>query len=84
MLETIKDLASIDSRHVVFGAACFDHGLCTSPGYNIVNVNGITAQDQLLAFLQKNNSRLNAISTCQDVNCETSCRQIEFGSNSMC
>ena len=63
----------------MFGPACYHHGMLESPRYwNDVTVNGndVTAQKQLLAWLN-NSTKLEGISTCNGVNCEQSCPHVD-------
>ena len=63
----------------MFGPACYHHGMLESPRYwNNVTVNGndVTAQKQLLAWLN-NSTKLEGISTCNGVNCEQSCPHVD-------
>ncbi len=83
MKATIETLNGNDSRHIVFGAACYDHGILDISEFHKVNVNGVSAQDQLLAWLESG-QRLEAISTCSGVNCQETCREVSTGPNSFC
>ena len=64
----------------MFGPACYHHGMLESPRYwNDVTVNGndVTAQKQLLAWLN-NSTKLEGISNCNGVNCEQSCPHVDI------
>ena len=63
----------------MFGPACYHHGMLKSPTFwNNVTVNGndVTAQKQLLAWLN-NSTKLEGISICNGVNCEQSCPRVD-------
>ena len=69
----------MESPHVVFGPACYHHGLLTSSKFwNNVTVNGgdVTAQSQLLAWL--NSVKLDGVSTCDGVNCDKGCPHVDI------
>jgi len=59
-------------QHVVFAPACYRHGLLTSRQWTEIQVGGVSAQDQLLAWT-RTGERLSATSNCTGLNCEPSC-----------
>ena len=75
----LKELSGADSPHIVFGPACYHHGMLKSSQFwSHVSVNGgnVTAQSQLLAWL--NSVKLDGISNCNGVNCEASCPYVDI------
>ena len=74
----LQALSADDSPHIVFGPACYHHGmLASSTFWNQVTVNGenVTAQSQLLAWLDS--VILDGVSTCDGVNCEKGCPPVD-------
>ena len=48
-----------------------------------INIDGLTAEEQLNLFINEN-VRRNQKSSCEQVNCEGSCDTIDYGPNSFC
>jgi len=70
-------------KHVVFAPACYRHGIMTNDLWTNVSVSGVTAQSQLLGLISGNGSQ-DVVSTCQGVNCQDTCPELEIGENSYC
>ena len=70
-------------KHVVFAPACYRHGIMTKDLWTNVSVSGVTAQSQLLGLISGNGSQ-DVVSTCQGVNCQDTCPELEIGENSYC
>jgi len=70
-------------KHVVFAPACYRHGLLTQKEFSSIKVDGISAEDQLISWLEEE-VRLKAESFCEGVNCEPTCPSIEMGDHSWC
>jgi len=70
-------------KHVVFAPACYLHGLMTQKVFQNIKVDGISAQDQLISWLE-DGERRRAVSYCEGVNCQPSCPEIEIGPQSWC
>ena len=82
MIQTFEILQN-STQHVVFAPTCYDHGILTSPTFQSINIDGLTAEEQLNLFIN-DNVRRNQKSSCEQVNCEGSCDSIDFGPNSFC
>jgi len=82
MKKTIEDIWN-NEDHVVFAPACYKHGLLSGSGFQDIKVDGISAQDQLISWME-DNVRLRAVSTCEGVNCQPTCPQIETGDQTWC
>ena len=83
MIQTFEILQN-STQHIVFAPTCYDHGILTSPTFqSIINIDGLTAEEQLNLFINEN-VRRNQKSSCEQVNCEGSCDTIDYGPNSFC
>ena len=68
---------------VAFGAASYRHGIMMSSLWNEVRVDGVSAQDQLLSWIN-DGVRTEVMSTCDGVNCQDTCPYIDIGDNALC
>ena len=82
MRNTVKEL-ELSERHLAWGAACYRHGILTSSKWNSIQVSGLTAQAQLLLWLEAGN-KTSVVSSCEGVNCEDTCPPVLTGQNSYC
>lgn len=82
MENTVESLAASD-RHLVYGAACYRHGVLMSPEWRQLRVAGISPEEQLLAWLE-HDIRTQVRSSCAGVNCQETCPQVEIGVNAHC
>merc|ERR1712098_493840 len=82
MIRTIEQIWD-NEEHVVFAPACYNHCILMGEGFNSIQVEGISAQDQLLAWIGEN-KRLRAVSTCDGVNCQPTCPEMETGEHTFC
>jgi len=71
-----------DRGHVVFGAACYMHGLLTGPDWQTLEVEGVTAESVLLSWL--GGERVHAVSSCRGVNCQPGCPRLTPGQHTYC
>ena len=76
MFRTIGRLNDPSSPHAVFAPACFKHGMNLTPLFQSVQINGISAQDQLIAWLYEED-KITAISLCDGLNCEETCPEMD-------
>ena len=51
MENTVESLAASD-RHLVYGAACYRHGVLMSPQWRQLRLEGVSPEEQLLAWLE--------------------------------
>ena len=82
MENTVREIWSND-KHVAFGAACYRHGIMMSSQWNKIRVNGVSAQDQLLSWIN-DGVRTEVMSTCTGVNCQDTCPDVVIGDNALC
>jgi len=82
MLSTVEDIWE-NENHIVFAPACYEHGLLIGERFQNIKVGGVSAQEQLLAWLE-DQTRLRAVSTCGGVNCQATCPSIETGAHTFC
>lgn len=81
MEETVKRLTE---KHLVFAPACYDHGLVESSRYIDIQIDGISAWNQLSNYFSNSTDKRSWLSTCQGVNCQETCRQIQTGDETYC
>ena len=98
MENTVESLAASD-RHLVYGAACYRHGVLMSPLWRELRVDGVSPEEQLLTWLNEDtriqvrpchvSSRNSSWSpqvrsSCAGVNCQETCPHVETGVNTHC
>jgi len=82
MLTTVADIWE-NENHVVFAPACYHHCLLMEDSFNSIKVDDVSAQDQLMAWIE-DSKRLRAVSTCNGVNCQSTCPELEVGDHTFC
>ena len=73
-------LGSNGGPHLVFGPACYAHGmLASSLFWSEVRINdaNVTAQSQLLSWLFDSGKKLDGVSSCDGVGCDPGCPPID-------
>jgi len=70
------------SHLTVFAPACYRHGILTSSSFQEIKIDGLSAEDNLLSFI--NGIKVDAWSTCEGVNCQETCPTIQTGAQSFC
>ena len=81
MEATINELS--EAGHVAYGPGCYRHGILMSSQWTDVKVEGVSAQDQLLAWIN-DNVTTRVVSTCQGVNCQETCPHVTIGEDALC
>ena len=86
MIKTAQEVANSLEKHMVFAPACYDHGLVEGKYYHDLQIEGISAWQQFLSYMNSNGSDYPKLlsSTCPQVNCEETCKPIDSSSNSYC
>ena len=84
MLNTIEELIQTE-KHVVFAPACYAHGFVSSESFYDIEINEVSAWNQLEKFMASFGAeRIHMMSTCDGVNCQDTCKDIETGPNTYC
>lgn len=82
MLNVMDDIMDT-GKHVVFGANCYAHCIIEGGKVSDLNIDGLSTADQFFKLFN-NNEKQSAISSCSQVNCESTCNSIELGPHSKC
>ena len=63
----------------------YDHGIMAQDTFQTVNIDGVFAESQLKDYINSGGlTKQNKRSNCTQVNCEESCKSIDFGPNTQC
>ena len=82
MLNVMDEIIAT-GKHSVFGANCYAHCIIEDSQVSDLKIDGFSTADQFFKMIN-DSEKQSAISSCTQVNCESTCNSIELGQHSNC